>query len=450
MAKQKKSKQAAASAEPSSAATPSSKTRPSQLSTAPVSGKGALMAGQPDLAKASATSQPTAGTVTVKDAATTKVRPMDFHTFISDIEASPLPKSHHIGGTSEHRPVVALPDKETVEAEGKKKVSFAGLFSNNRKVTEDNKLSKFVLDDGALKLEDNDLIDVKAKLGFCLVGYIAGKFPGLKAIHSLAKSWGAAFQQHVSGWLIFHFARDEDRQRILAGGPYFVFGLPLLLKNIPDCFEFKQDDISFSPVWATLPSLPLECWNPNALGKIGSRLGNPIAMDALTRKMERVSYARILVEVDSSKPLVDTVEFILPNGITRKQPVMYEFTPKFCSDCNLFGHLKDTCQGTQPVTAGVAPVKPTDQEQVTKAANKEAKGQPEASQPQQGMTAPIPVQGMPIKQPVTESTGLFDSDDESSTATQHHVPTGQGINRVAPRDLKQKQKQGGDAPPHST
>ncbi|KAK4438303.1 hypothetical protein Salat_0164600 [Sesamum alatum] len=150
-------------------------------------------------------------------------------------------------------------------------------------------------------------------------------------------------------------------------------------------------------------------------------------MDALTRKMELVSYARILVEMDASKPLVDTVEFILPNGITRKQPVMYEFTPKFCSDCNRFGHLKDTCQGTQPVTAGVAPVKPTHQaklptpavpkkaqpgewtlvhrrkknqnqdtktvgqEQVTKAANKEAQGQPEASQRQQGMTAPVPV-----------------------------------------------------------
>ncbi|KAL0305193.1 UNVERIFIED_CONTAM: hypothetical protein Sangu_3046400 [Sesamum angustifolium] len=43
--------------------------------------------------------------------------------------------------------------------------------------------------------------------------------------------------------------------------------------------------------------------------------GHPIAMDSLTMKMERVSYARILVEVDASKKLVDHVEFILPNGI---------------------------------------------------------------------------------------------------------------------------------------
>ncbi|KAK4428295.1 hypothetical protein Salat_1129100 [Sesamum alatum] len=173
---------------------------------------------------------------------------------------------------------------------------------------------------------------------------------------------GASFQQHESGWLIFKFTRD-DRQCILAGGPYFVYGRPLLLKNMPDYFEFKEDDMSLTPVWAILPSLPLECWNTNALGKIRSRLGTPIAMDSLTKKMERVSYARILVDVDASKPLVDNMEFILPNGLTRKQPVVYEFTPKFCSDCNLFGHMKDSCQGTQPqvvVAANTAPVKPAE------------------------------------------------------------------------------------------
>ncbi|KAK4420246.1 hypothetical protein Salat_2437700 [Sesamum alatum] len=128
-----------------------------------------------------------------------------------------------------------------------------------------------------------------------------------------------------------------------------------------DYFEFKEDDISFTLVCAILLSLPHECWNPNALGKIGSGLGNPIAMDALTRKVERVSYAHIFVEVDASKPLVNKVEFILPNGVTKKQPVVYAFRQKFCSDCNQFGHLKDSCKGTQPqvaITVATTTVKP--------------------------------------------------------------------------------------------
>ncbi|KAK4422083.1 hypothetical protein Salat_2159300 [Sesamum alatum] len=308
--------------------------KPGQLSTVK-----ATTTGQPSsvpvLAKVAAVGQPaTAQPSTVSSSAMvnakltgktaiTKVGSMDIHAFISNIEASPSvpPKPGHVGDTSSHRPAVALPGKEIVTEAG---------------------------DDGALKLESNDLIDVKVKLGFCLVGYIAGKFPGFKAIPALAQTWGASFQQYESGWLIFRFARVEDHLRILAVGPYFVYRRPLLLKNMPDCFEFKEDDISLTLVWAILPSLPLECWYPNALGKIGSRLGTPIATDTLTRKMERVSYARILVEVDASKLLVDNVEFILPNSVTRKQPVVYEFTPKFCLDCSRYGHLKDSYQGSQP------------------------------------------------------------------------------------------------------
>ncbi|KAK4390427.1 hypothetical protein Sango_2106000 [Sesamum angolense] len=78
-------------------------------------------------------------------------------------------------------------------------------------------------------------------------------------------------------------------------------------------------------------------------------------MYSLTMKMERVSYARILVEVDASKKLVDHVEFILPNGVARKQPIIYEFTPKFCSTCNRFGHLKESCQpSATPIATATA------------------------------------------------------------------------------------------------
>ncbi|KAK4441669.1 hypothetical protein Salat_0501800 [Sesamum alatum] len=169
----------------------------------------------------------------------TKVGSMDFHAFISDLEASPSHSANpaHVGDTSEPRSA-AVPQGNT-----------------NHKLTDENYLTKFAIDDGALKLEPNDLIDVKTKVGHCLVGYIAGKFPGLKAIRALAQSWGASFQQHESRWLIFRFARDDDRQRSLPGD---------------HCFEFKEDDIGLTPIWAILPSLPLECWNPNVLGKIGS------------------------------------------------------------------------------------------------------------------------------------------------------------------------------------
>ncbi|XP_020555063.1 uncharacterized protein LOC105178632 [Sesamum indicum] len=45
----------------------------------------------------------------------------------------------------------------------------------------------------------------------------------------------------------------------------------------------------------------------------------------------------------------------MPNGITRKQPVVYEFTSKFCTDCNRFGHLQETCQSLTAVSPVVVP-----------------------------------------------------------------------------------------------
>ncbi|KAK4422622.1 hypothetical protein Salat_1844700 [Sesamum alatum] len=261
MAKTKKQK--------ASAEGPAKTSGQSSAGKAPASSKPAakaLMVDLPVSTKTVVLAQPTADPVSGKETAgtsnTTKVSSMEFRAFISDLEATP---SHSVRDNSGTRPALALPTKETVtKVEGTTKTSFAGLFSNNRKLIEDNKVLKFVVDEGPLKLETDDLIDVQAKLEHCLVGYIAGNFPGLKAIRALTQSWGPSFQQHVSGWLIFCFARDEDRQRILASRPYFIFGRPLMLKNMPDCFEFKEDDISLTLVWATLPSLPLECWNPKA------------------------------------------------------------------------------------------------------------------------------------------------------------------------------------------
>ncbi|KAL0386137.1 UNVERIFIED_CONTAM: hypothetical protein Sradi_3008000 [Sesamum radiatum] len=105
-----------------------------------------------------------------------------------------------------------------------KKTSFASLFSNNRKLNDENKLKKFTADDETLKLSSNDLIDLQIKLGYCFVDYIASKFPGLKAIRALAQSWETSFQQYDSVG-----GSSSNLQEMKTGN---------------SSFEFKEDDIS--------------------------------------------------------------------------------------------------------------------------------------------------------------------------------------------------------------
>lgn len=232
-----------------------------------------------------------------------------------------------------------------VESPVKAKSTWASLFQSNREVNDNLTLSVWVNDDSSIKLEVEDADTVAKAWGFGLIGYVAGKFPGKGAIHSCCKSWGVKFQLHfhASGWLLFKFSSEMDRDEVLRKGPYYIYGRPLLLKVMPDMFKFNDSEISKVPVWVQFPSLPLEFWNVRALSKITSKLGTPKQADKLTISRDRVSYARVLVEIDVTQPLKEELCIIDPNGQQFSQEVRYEYVPKFCGFCKSIGHVQDKC-----------------------------------------------------------------------------------------------------------
>lgn len=109
--------------------------------------------------------QPPKVTVTAKAAVITKVGLPDFNGFISDLEASPsFITKIDAANTNGPRPEETLSAKEAkTETAGMKKISFVGLFSNNCKLTGDNKLMKFAVDNGLFTLGSSDLIYVRTK-----------------------------------------------------------------------------------------------------------------------------------------------------------------------------------------------------------------------------------------------------------------------------------------------
>ncbi|GAB2215516.1 hypothetical protein Droror1_Dr00019903, partial [Drosera rotundifolia] len=70
------------------------------------------------------------------------------------------------------------------------------------------------------------------------------------------------------------------------------------------------------------------------------RVGCPIYADRFTASKERVDYARVLVEVDTRKLLVEEVAWKDVSGVERKQEVVH---PKQCSKCSKWGHKTDSC-----------------------------------------------------------------------------------------------------------
>jgi len=81
---------------------------------------------------------------------------------------------------------------------------------------------------------------------------------------------------HDPGWLIYCFNKIKDKLVVFSGGPYLVFGRPFMLRPMPAFFNFSAKEMSKVPVWVKFPNLPLECWSPRCLSKIGGMRGKPL------------------------------------------------------------------------------------------------------------------------------------------------------------------------------
>ncbi|KAJ6981093.1 hypothetical protein NC653_024473 [Populus alba x Populus x berolinensis] len=195
-------------------------------------------------------------------------------------------------------------------------------------------------------LQESDVSEIDVHWKHCLIEFVAGKCPGYAALLSyINRTWQhrASFTMHDSGWLIFTFSSESKMLDVLGAGPYAVFGRPLILRIMPAFFYFQFTELSSMPTWVRFPNLPLRCWNNICLSKIASMIGKPIKCDDPTALMTRVSYARILIEVDLLSILPSSVNVILPNGIALQQHIVYESLPRFCRQCKSLGHSTLIC-----------------------------------------------------------------------------------------------------------
>lgn len=61
-----------------------------------------------------------------------------------------------------------------------------------------------------------------------------------------------------------------------------------------------------------MPGLPVGYRSSESLRKIASEIGWPLHTDSFTSSMEIISYARIFIEVDVSKLLVEVIDLSAP------------------------------------------------------------------------------------------------------------------------------------------
>ena len=91
-------------------------------------------------------------------------------------------------------------------------------------------------------------------------------------------------------------------------------------------------------MWVRLPELPIEFYDLAILKDIGRAIGPVLRIDSFTATGTRGSYARLCVQVDLEKPLINIVR------VGRlKQKVLYEGIGSLCFYYGRLGHKQETC-----------------------------------------------------------------------------------------------------------
>ncbi|XP_020255402.1 uncharacterized protein LOC109832461 [Asparagus officinalis] len=230
--------------------------------------------------------------------------------------------------------------------------SFVSLFADNRKLSNGLSLkfmpssvpnsTSFTVDEWK---EGEDL------WSNALIGHVIGLNVKFKSMESyISKLWSNFSIPKVSlikqGLFLFDFQSEKHMKDIFEAGPWFFGSRPLVLKPWSiDTDLDKIQDFSY-PLWVQFPNLKLNLWSSTGISKVASLIGKPIATDKLTATRQRLSYARVLLEVNLplNEPLPDHLVIHDPDGRRHVQEVIYEFKPRWCTLCSKVGHETGQCR----------------------------------------------------------------------------------------------------------
>ena len=135
------------------------------------------------------------------------------------------------------------------------------------------------------------------------------------------------FKINTLGKIFFlnKFHDEYDYDKVLRMGPWFVGEHFLAIKPWEPYFKASEASFSFVAIWVRFPELPIEFYDSSILREIGSAIGPGLRIDSYIASGSRGSYARMCIQIDLSKPLINTVRV----GRLR-QKVMYEGISSLC------------------------------------------------------------------------------------------------------------------------
>ncbi|XP_059659110.1 uncharacterized protein LOC132305492 [Cornus florida] len=121
-------------------------------------------------------------------------------------------------------------------------------------------------------------------------------------------------------------------------------GRPIILKKWEKGMEFNKETSSTIPLWVKFFNIPYKYWTAKGLNYITSAVGKPLFADEQTESMARISYARVCIEVNAAKPIVEDFQIRIEDGKLITIDTKYQWIPHLCDVCKCFRHSTSNCK----------------------------------------------------------------------------------------------------------
>ncbi|PON33062.1 Zinc knuckle CX2CX4HX4C, partial [Trema orientale] len=108
-------------------------------------------------------------------------------------------------------------------------------------------------------------------------------------------------------------------------------------------FNPATQNTTNSQIWVRFYELPWVYWDRQILSDLARGVGVPIRFDEMTLKGDFGHFARILIDIDLSQPLSDSIMVEVGTDCLFI-PLEYERLPDFCTACKTIGHVASACR----------------------------------------------------------------------------------------------------------
>lgn len=176
-----------------------------------------------------------------------------------------------------------------------------------------------------------------------LITYFISESPGYKMMQRYVMQFWTTVKQpeiyiHDEDYYIVRFHFMSDMQEIFYNGPYTINNKPIILKPWTPEFNLEKEFPTAIPLWVKFSNLPMSCWSKDSLSRITSAVDKPVYADECTANQIRISFARILIEVNITNPLPTEIIIMERNGKQTHQVIDYDWKLKYYTKCSVVGH----------------------------------------------------------------------------------------------------------------